>query len=105
REKTEIARTRRLQRNVGLLIAMAAGAVLLGAAGIVHVLSGIAIRTSYALASLAAKEAESGNYDRAARYAVAGLSGADWPLLGYRGGSAQAELAGAGSASRALAVL
>ena len=105
REKTEIARTRRLQRNIGFLIAMAAGAVLLGTAGILQLLAGVAARTSDTLASLAVKEATAGDYDSAARYAVAGLAGADWPLLGYRGGTVQAELVGAASASRALAVL
>jgi hypothetical protein len=105
REKGGIARTRRLQRSIGVLIAIAAVVVIVGAAGIVVLLAGTAARTSVTLASLAGKEAETGNYDAAARYALAGLAGADWPVLGFRGDEAKAELVGSANASRALAVL
>jgi len=105
RETQGIARTRRLQRNIGVLIAIAAAVVLLAGFGIVQILGGLAMRTSDTLAALAAKEADAGNYDRAARYALAGLTGADWPLIGFNADKAAAELEGASAASRALGVL
>src|SRR5205814_1886503 len=60
---------------------------------------------SETLAAVAAKEADGANYDRAARFALAGLNAADLPLMRDHGTRAQAEFLGAASASRALAVL
>jgi WD40 repeat protein len=104
-ENVERARARRLQRGIAILTAIAAAVVLVAGLGIAQLLAGLAVRTSDTLAALAAKEADAGNYDRAARFALAGAAAVDWPLLHNRGTKAQAELLGAASASRALAVL
>jgi DNA-binding winged helix-turn-helix (wHTH) protein len=51
-DKREIARTRRLQRNVGIVIAVAAAVLVLAAMGILQLLAGTNARTSSTLASL-----------------------------------------------------
>ncbi|HEY5047174.1 MAG TPA: TIR domain-containing protein [Rhizomicrobium sp.] len=104
-ERQRIARTRRLQRNIGGLIAIVAVIVLLAGAGVAQLLAGLAARRSDTLAALAAKESGSGNYDLAVRYGLAGLAAADWPFIGRHGSSAEAELNGAADESSALAVL
>lgn len=105
REQLAIKRTRRLQRNIGVLIAIAAVVVLLAGSGIFQLLSGMAVRASDSLAAQAAKESEAGNYDRGARYALAGLTGADAHFMGHYGARAEAELKGAIISSSALAIL
>lgn len=104
-EQLEIARIRKLQRNIAILIAMAAVMVLLAAMGILRLLAGMAAHSSETLAAQAAKETAAQNYDRGARYALAGLTEADWPFLSNAGSDAAAELRGAALASRALIVL
>jgi WD40 repeat protein len=105
-EQVGILRTRRLQRNIGILISIAAVVVLLAGAGIVQLLAGMAARASDMLSTQAAKQSDLGNYDRGARYALAALAEADWPFTNehYRSRAA-AELNGASSASNALMVL
>ncbi|HEY5048551.1 MAG TPA: TIR domain-containing protein, partial [Rhizomicrobium sp.] len=105
REKLDLARTRRLQRNVGILIAVAAVVVLLAGIGIAELLVGMRVQASASLAAQAAKESEAGNYDRGARYALAGLTAADLPFVEHFHTQAEPELQGAVSASSALAVL
>ena len=105
REQTAIARTRRLQRNIGILISLAAVVVFLAGVGIERMLAGMAVRASELLAAQAARQSDAGDYDRGARYALAGLAQADWPFMGDYGAPAQAELAGAGIVSSAVAVL
>ena len=104
-EQLEFARIRKLQRNIAILIAMAAVVVLLAAMGILRLLTGMAAHSSETLAAQAAKESAAQNYDRGARYALAGLTEADWPLLSNAGSNAAAELRGAALASSALIVL
>ncbi len=105
RERLSIARTRRLQRVVGGLMAVAAAIVLLAGLGIARLVAGIAAESGNTLATQAAKEADAGNYDRSARYALASLAAADWAHKGNRDDQAEAELRSAGSLSSALAVL
>jgi WD40 repeat protein len=105
RERRQLARTRRLQSSVGILIAAAAVIVLLAGTGIVLILAGLAQRTSDTLAELAGTESAAGRYDLAARYAIAGLAAANAPLVGYRSEAAEAELRGAVNASMAIAAL
>jgi WD40 repeat protein len=105
RERLGFARTRRLHRNIGILIALAAIVVLLAGIGIAQLLAGMRVQASDTLTAQAAKASESGYYDRGARYALAGLTGADSPFAGPYGSRAEPELQGAASASSALAVL
>ena len=79
--------------------------VLLAGTGIVLILGGLAQRTSDTLAELAGTESGVGHYDLAARYALAGLAGANRPLVGYRSEAAEAELRGAVNTSVAIAAL
>ena len=104
-EKRGITRTRRLQRNIGVLIALAAIVILVAAAGVFQILTAVAARNSDALTQIAGNEANAGYYDRGARYALASVNAANWPMLGFRRDAAQAELSGDSSGSRALAVL
>ena len=104
-EKRGIARTRRLQRNIGVLIAVAAIVILVAAAGVFQILTAVAARTSDTLKQIAGNEATAGYYDRGARYALASVNAADWPMLGFRGDAAEAELNGDSRGSRAVAVL
>jgi WD40 repeat protein len=104
-EKRGIARTRRLQRNIGALIAIAAIVILIAGAGVFQILTAVAARTTDSLTQIAGNEATAGYYDRAARYALASVNAADWPMLGLHGDAAEAELSGDSSGSRALAVL
>jgi WD40 repeat protein len=60
---------------------------------------------SAALTRLAANAGDSGDYDRAARYALAGLVGGGWPLIGFDSKAAEVELRSADESSRAVAVL
>ncbi|HLY53919.1 MAG TPA: TIR domain-containing protein [Stellaceae bacterium] len=105
REQRQLARTRRLQAAIGALIGVAAVLVLAAGAGTTRLLAGLAQRSSDTLASLARTASENGQYDRAARYALAGIAGADWPLIGHRSAAAEAELAGALYSSSAIAAL
>ena len=104
-ERRQLARTRRLQSSVGALIAIAAVIVLLAGSGIVLILAGLAQRTSDTLAELAGTESGAGHYDLAARYALAGMAGANRPLVGYRSEAAEAELRGAVNTSVAIMAL
>jgi WD40 repeat protein len=105
KEKRSIIRTRRLQRNIGALIAATAVVMLVAGTGMFQLLGGLAVRTSHTLTALAQKEAAAGNYDRAERYALSAVVGFDWPLVGFQNQDALAELQGAAAASRALGVL
>ena len=105
REKKAIARTRRLQRNVFVLIGAAAVIILIAGLGIALLLRSIAARSSDVLAHLANQAAEDQDYERAARYAIAGLAGADWPILGYAANEAERQLRGAMALSQRVAVL
>jgi WD40 repeat protein len=105
RELDEIARTRRLQSRIGRLIALAAVLLVLGAIGIGGLLAGLAQRTAATLTSLASAAADAGNYDGAARYALAALTVAGVPFTGYDSSVAEAELRGALYANAAAAVL
>jgi WD40 repeat protein len=103
REREQIARTRRLQSRVGALIALAALVVAFAGIGIFELIGGLERRTAATLTSLAAASADSGNYDGAARYALAALNSADLPLLSSDSAPAEAELRGALNANRAVA--
>ncbi len=105
REKLGLMRTRRLQRNIGILVVIGAIIVLLAALGIAQLLAGMRVQASDTLAAQAAKESETGNYDLGARYALAGLIGADSSFLGHYSARAEPELQGAANESSALAVL
>ncbi len=105
REKKNIVRTRRLQRNIFVLIAAAVAIVLLAGFGIAELLKGIAIRSSDALAKLSEQAADNQDYEAAARYAIAGLAGADWPLVGYPGSRATVALRSADMLSSRIAIL
>ncbi|HEY3778613.1 MAG TPA: TIR domain-containing protein [Rhizomicrobium sp.] len=105
RERRIIARTRRLQRNLGLIIALAAILVFSAGAGLIQLFAGLATRSSQTLTSLAAAEADKGYYDRAARYALAGIAAGNWPLARGNDAEARAELWGAANLSSTLAVL
>ena len=98
-------RTRRLQRNIFVLIGAAVAIVLLAGFGIAELLKGIATRSSDALSNLSEQAADNQNYESAARYAIAGLAGADWRLLGYPGLRATVALKGADTLSSRIAVL
>ena len=104
-ERAGIERARRLQRNIGLLIAIAAAIVLIVIVGIDRTLIALAARTSSSLAAQAAGEANAGHYDRGARYALAGSMAFDGSPVDGRGADARAELNGAMIASNAVAVL
>jgi WD40 repeat protein len=104
-ERAGIERTRRLQRNIGLLIAIAAAIVLIVIVGIDQTLAALAARTSNSLAAQAAGETNAGYYDRGARYALAGLMALDGPPIEGRGADAEAELNGAIIASNAIAIM
>ena len=60
-------------------------------------------RTAGAMAELARAANENGQYERAARFAIAGLRAHDTPLLGFAPNAAYAELARASLASRLTA--
>ncbi len=105
REKKNIARTRRLQRNIFVLIGAAVAIVLLTGFGIAELLNGIAIRSSDALAKLSEQASDNQDYEEAARYALAGLAGADWPVIGYSGLRAELALRTADALSRRISVL
>jgi WD40 repeat protein len=104
-ERAGMDRTRRLQRRIGMLISVAAVLVLLATLGITRLLAGMAVHASDTLTVQATAESDAGNYDGAARYALAGLAELSWPFVGYDGVQAEAELRGARSASNALAIL
>lgn len=104
REIQRIARTRRLQRNIGIFISIAAVVVLAAAFGIWQLLAGMAVGASDTLATQAAKESNSSSYDRGARYALASLSQSYW-LPSYAVVRAASELRGTMSESSALLVL
>jgi WD40 repeat protein len=105
RQKKNIVRTRRLQRNIFALIGAAVAIVLLAGFGIAELLKGIATRSSDALSKLSEQAADNQDYEGAARYAIAGLAGADWRLLGYPGLRATVALRGADTLSSRIAVL
>jgi WD40 repeat protein len=105
REKKTIARTRRLQRNISVLIGTALAILLLAGFGIAELLKGIAIRSSDALATLSERASDNQDYEAAARYALAGLAGADWPIFGYSGTRAERALRTATALSPRMAVL
>ena len=105
RQKTNIVRTRRLQRNIFVLIGAAVAIVLLAGFGIAELLKGIATRSSDALANLSEQAADNQNYESAARYALAGLAGADRALLGYSGSRATIALRSANVLSSRVAIL
>ena len=60
-------------------------------------------RMSDALAERAAKAASEGYWDRAARYALAGFMGADWPIPELQPWAAEAQLRNAAARSTAVA--
>ncbi len=105
RERLSIARTRKLQRNIGILVALGACVVMLAGFGILQLLSGMAVRASDSLAAQAVKESDAGYYDRGARYALAGLTGANSHFLGHFGSRAEVELRSALIATNTLAIL
>jgi WD40 repeat protein len=104
-ERAGLERTRRLQRNIGILIAIAGVIVLAAAVAINHLLAGMVARNSDTLSAQAVKEADAGHYDRAVRFGLAALTEADWPFAGSHGARVEAEINGASSASSAIAVL
>ncbi len=63
------------------------------------------VSRSEALAALAGEASREGHYDSAARFALAGFSGADWPLLGFEPWAAEAQLRNAEAILAALAAL
>jgi WD40 repeat protein len=105
RERKAIVRTRRLQRNIYVLIAAAFAIVLLAGYGIGELLKDIALRSSEALATLSEQASNTQDYEASARYALAGLAGADWPVLGYSGVRAERALRAADALSPSVAVL
>jgi WD40 repeat protein len=105
REQRALARTRRLQRNIAVLIGVAAAVVLLAGIGILQLLAGITANSVKVLVQQAAKVAEESNYDQSARYALAGLEMAQWSHKGLQGNDAESELRFALSASSAIAAL
>ena len=105
REVKGIARTRRLQRNIGVLMAIASVVILIAGIGIAGLLKGIATRSSDALARLSEQASDNQNYESAARYALAALAGADRPILGYPSARAERALRSAEALSPTVAVL
>jgi WD40 repeat protein len=105
REKRSIARTRRFQRIAGALIAVTAAAVLSAGFGIERIFADFSVRASNALTTRAAKESASGNYELAAREALAALVVGNQPLTNYDSSRVEAELRGASIALSSLAVL
>jgi len=104
RERESLRRTRRLQRRVWVLLSVATAVIFLTGAIIVQLFGTLTSQIANTLAARAAIEAETRNYDRAARYAIAGLSRAGWGPLVRGSPIAVAELQGAAAASGALAV-
>jgi WD40 repeat protein len=102
--RTQLRRMRRLQLGVGGLVALAAVIVVVAGLGVARLISGIGERTSNTLATLAGEASDAGLYDRAARYARAGLAGADWWLVGYDAHAAEVQLRRAAIENRATAV-
>jgi len=105
RELQGLARTKRLQRNVGILIAIAGAIVLLAALGIVMTLARMDASASDTLIVQARKELDAGQFDSGARYALAGLARATSTFTSDNSTQVEVELRGAGTASSAFAVL
>ncbi|HTT84839.1 MAG TPA: TIR domain-containing protein, partial [Rhizomicrobium sp.] len=105
REKQSVARTRRLQGNVFALIGAAIAILLIAGLSIALLLKGIITRSSDTLAKLAEQASENQDYERAARYALAGIDGVNWPFFGYSGAKAEQQLRTAIALSRRVAVL
>ena len=95
KEARDRRRTRRLQMGVGALLIVAALVLVAGAAGVLRVTQQQAERSADMLSRLSERAYEAGDYDLAARYAVAGLSGHDAFLLGFDGERLEANLAAA----------
>ncbi|MBV9991176.1 MAG: TIR domain-containing protein [Alphaproteobacteria bacterium] len=104
-ERAGFERTKRLQRNIWAIIAVAGAAVVIAAILVNQFLAGIAARSSDILAVQAAAESAGGNYDRGARYALAGLTAGGGLPTGFHREKAEAELNGASASSSAIAVL
>lgn len=99
-ERKTLQRTRRLQLGVGGLVLLAAVVVLIGGFGVFRLMSGIGARGSVTLAELAKAASNDADHESAARYALAGMSGANDIIGGYRAAAAEAELRRALSAGR-----
>jgi WD40 repeat protein/tetratricopeptide (TPR) repeat protein len=100
-ERLRRARARALFISGVVLVCLA----LAGAFGVTRLLSGIGERTSLTLAELAKTAADVSDFESAARFARAGLVGADWPLIGFDARAAEAELRRAVIGSRRIALL
>lgn len=92
RERANIQRTRRLQLGVSGLVALAAIVVVLAGLGAARMMSGLGEQRSRTLAEFAKQASDEGRYDRAARFALAGLIGADTPLTGFAAHQAESQL-------------
>lgn len=104
-ERARLRRMRGLQLGVGVLVAVAALVVLAGAAGVARLTSREGAQRSITLARFAANSYASAEFDRAARFALAGLQDANAPFIGYNADAAEFELQRAIAASSAFAVL
>lgn len=92
RERRILRRTQRLQLGVGALVALAAVIVLVAGFGVTRLISGLGARTSNTAAALALRASDAGLFDRSARYALAGLTDAGVPLIGYNADEAEGQL-------------
>lgn len=84
----------RTSRSIRALQIAAGSAIAVLALGFVGslVISGRLAERSSTLAELARQASDQGLYERAGRYATAGLEGADWPLVGFDARAAETEL-------------
>jgi len=105
RERQSLARTRRLQRRIWILVGVAGLFVLLAGLAAVQMLAGIATEAADVLTAEAAKASEAGDYEAAVRYAVAAVNRV-YGLPNFQGSAnAEAEIRGASTFMRIVAVL
>jgi len=105
RETRDRRRTKILQRSVGTLVLLAALVVALAGFGVSRLISGIGKRTSLTTAELSREAFDRSDYESAARFALAGLSGHSNILFGFNADQSVAELNAAVLSNRRLAVL
>lgn len=105
RERLRLRRMRRLQLGVGALVVAAAIIVFVAGLGAARLISGLGAQRAATLMELARVASDQGLYDRAARYALVALDGADTPFIGFDASGAESELRRAVAASYSAGVL
>ena len=104
KEMEKIRRARKLQFTIGFIIASFGIVVFIGLFFIISEAVSLRHLRSNTMAELAQIESGRGYYDRAARYAVLAVAGAETPIFGFRSDAADRELRRAVSESDALGV-